>query len=209
MKNIKTIMLISVSLLLLLISSCSNHKDITGMSAQDYPIAVGNKWTYQITDELYSYTDTQTITVTKKTIYNLDSILYNTQTISHGVIVDSGTIMFSSNSYSYSSTNAYYSMFYGLRLAFPIAQNSKWVNGGGGYYSDSTKVLYSNQNETVLNNTYSNVYEIKRQQLGLNNSVIALMYVVPKIGVIYQSININFGYPEKIQSIRLISYQLN
>ena len=179
------------------------------MSAQDYPIAVGNKWTYQLTDDLYSYTDTQTITVISKNVYNNDSTVYHTQTISHDIIIDSSAISFSANSYIYSNGNANYALFYGLKLAFPIAQGSHWIGGGGGYYSDSMEVLYAGQTETVLNNTYSNVYEIKRQQIGLDNTVLGQIHVAPKIGVVYQTMNINLGYPVKNQTIRLISYELH
>jgi hypothetical protein len=201
MKKIVLILLLSSIYLIGCHKNNSNHNIERG----DYPIAVGNKWVYQVSDDRQGSLDTQTITILDKIQYANDSAVYHTQTVRRGVVLDSSIIITSDHGVWYQSQQAYNSLFINLRITFPVLANSRWE---GQRLADSLYTVSVDQTDLILGHTYTNVIHIKRQQTTFEDDILGDIYIAPRIGIIYQYLNVPFDYIDR-KSIRLISYELH
>ena len=188
--------------LLTVLLSCNKNKDVV-LSMTDYPLNVGDQWTYQQTFYDFPAVDTSILTITGKTVSN-DSTIFYTQTTIQGAVFDSGVIIMTSNELKYVPSEVYYCLFDYTHLQFPMKGHSVWT--GEAQY-DSLRVVAFNQKMTVMGNTYNNVVEIIRTQYDPQYfESDDTLYICPRLGVIYVGTHV-LTVPQKM--VRLISYHLN
>jgi hypothetical protein len=183
---------------LLILFSCHKEKNI---SPYNYTLAVGDSWTYQVTNYPATATDTVVFKITAGGPFSALGgptlgTLFNTQTTMHGLVVDSGTIARGSNYYNYHGANGVQTfagsgLFDGWVFTMPFQSNSSWSVIGG-----TAHVLSSGQNLTILGNSYTNVTVLTRTTITPGGSVTDTLYVAPGIGIV------------KWYNMQLISYHL-
>ena len=179
------------------------------LSISDYPMALGDKWVYQVIDSgrQVPVTDTISIEVIGKTIYHNDSIVYNTQTIRGGTVVDSGVVIFSISGIDYEYTDISGSLFPDLYLSFPLHQGQTWFSKI--VTSESYQVLATGQTATILAKPYTGINQIYRADQRNRGVLRSTIYVCPQIGIIYKSLDYyDFGITIRT-TIKLISYNLH
>jgi hypothetical protein len=183
---------------------CKKPMNNPGLSLQNFPLAIGDKWVYQVIDSSGASPsiDTETIIVTFKNTYPNDSVVYFTQTTLNNIAVDSGTIIASNNFLSYRYTNFYYSLFNDLEILFPLALNETWLG-------NNFKVSGANISINTLGNTYTNVYQINENASGFYGPVFDVVDICPNVGIVYQSLSYTMTYGTKRTSARLINYSLH
>ena len=121
MKYHKSIVLLLVGFLF--VSSCRKHDSGSTILQQDYPIVVGNKWIYQVTNNNFNITDIETVQIVSQTVYRSDSVVYQYQTSSANGVIDLGQIIKGPNSFGYTFSNnvgAYFTTSIYLFLLLPI-----------------------------------------------------------------------------------------
>ena len=195
-----------IPILLVLTGSCHKDPVITynNINMADYPIAVNNKWTYQVSDSINNTVDTAVFKINAEMAINNDTLFFTTQTLMHGAVVDSGTIMKTATSYIYSPNG--YGLFDRLKLTFPMHLNSAW--GGPIVNGDTLTVSQVITSLNVLGVNYLNVLDIKRSLIIPDYYVSQQVEMAPHIGIVQQNFEIQPWIPLK-RSIRLISYELH
>ena len=191
--------------LLILISACrkTQTRHYTPLNMSDYPVNIGNIWTYQVWDSVTNVTDTVVFKITAKTVVNADTSIYNYQTSANSAVVDSGTITQSLTAYSYSSYTGN-GIFQWLRLTFPIN-----ITGAQVLFPQDTIYGIAVLNSfAVLGNTYTNVYQLQRSLSVPDLYIQANIYEVPGIGIIQETLDISPWIPQH-KVIRLISYYVH
>jgi hypothetical protein len=179
-----------IPLALIILLSC--HKEKTNTGTACYPLAVGDSWTYQVTNFPATQTDTAVFQIVSVSSVNSNTI-YTTQTSIHGVVVDSGTITQSSAGYTYYGDNGIQTfagsgLFDGWVLNCPLQPGASW---------GSERVISSGQSLSISGSSYSNVFIITQNEVTPGGPVIDTLYVAPGIGIL------------KLYNTQLISYQLN
>ena len=198
--------------LLLLTAAC--HKSDSGpagqanLTAGEFPLAVGDKWVYQVMDFLQNTTDTITLSITGVQTLPDGGKNYHCDIVQNGALVDSGAYIVDNDTVSYHGLNPnFYSYFGDFKLQFPFHSGSKWM---GLYTLDTMRVISEMDSTKVLGKEYRHVFSLKRAfALQGNYSMVQFMLVAPNIGVINQSLDIFDGAPAQNQSFELISYTIH
>jgi hypothetical protein len=191
----------------LFLQSCGGGKEgvlYTGIGLNNYPLATGDQWLYQISDSLGHVIDTTTFTITGIAASNSDSTVYKTSTAVGSTVTDSGTILVVADSLTYRPTGTQ-SLFGYLKFAFPITINGSWQ----GYYSgDSLHVVAYGIQFTELANSYGNASQLSRYYLTPAYAVQATLYVVPNVGIVQENIETSTQQVNSVKTVKLISYTL-
>ncbi len=191
-------------LIICFISSCHKDKiDEKEISQSQFPISTGDKWTYQVVDNLYGTTDTAVVVVISEQQRTNDTIQFLLQLSINGQVVDTDQITKSSTSFSYKQGNIN-SLFENLKITFPIKENSVWT---GHLLTDTFKVLSIDQSRTILTVDYTNVTTVNRRLISPGYYAVGYVYISPDIGIVEQSLNISYGFPVKNQTIRLMKFE--
>jgi hypothetical protein len=177
-------------LILPILLSCHKEKTVTGTSC--YPLAVGDNWTYQVSDYPVTQIDTAVFQIVGMLQGNANTV-YTTQTIIHGAAVDSGTITQSATGYTYYGYNGVQTfagsgLFDGWVLNCPLQAGTSW---------GTEQVISSGQTLSILGRSYTNVFIIIQNEITPAGPVIDTLYVAPATGIL------------KLYNTQLISYQLN
>ena len=184
---------------LLLTFGCHKHtppttqkppSKITGFPISSYPFAVGDKWTYQVTDEYYGGVDTLVFTVTAQSILGNDT-LYKTQTLYRGMVHDSTTVVKNANSFSYFPAVPFNSLFDSLWLIFPISDTPIY---GGLILSDTPFTVGANISMNILGNDYTDLIQVKQKILDSPYVSLNLVTISPNIGIVREDLYVNYSY---------------
>ncbi|MCW3128217.1 MAG: hypothetical protein JWO03_3875 [Bacteroidetes bacterium] len=197
-------------LLLFILSLASCHKSTTPtdtFSRNDFPMAVGDWWRYQVID-VNAPTDTLLMTViassgngsTKDYTYTIYKNAYHRT-------VDTGHFIISDTGLSYNTTNPYYSYFGSFNLKLPFQKEQQWV---GSLPHDTITAVGRAAVVKIMGKDYGPVYTLNRKAISSHYRNLSGIFVAPHIGIIYQdvSIEIDTAVPQK-QTFLLIDYNLN
>ncbi len=194
-------------LLLLIAFACRKEHTVNNVaSLSDFPLAIGDTWTYRVDDSINNTTQTATFKITggyPSGGIPLFVMHYVTQTVINGVIVDSGEIQTCNDTVSYKPNGQ--SLFSTLTLVLPISPNSNFHTS---YYGDSVFVLGANLSLNVLGTTYDSLYNVGRIQSVPDLYIHQNIYIAPHIGIVQQVLDVAPWIPVH-KTIRLVSYQLH
>ncbi|MCW3128212.1 MAG: hypothetical protein JWO03_3870 [Bacteroidetes bacterium] len=193
-------------LLLFLISSCSNKQQQEQFARDSYPLKVGNWWRYQVVN-FFGSQSTDTISLNVVSLVTSGSTTdYTCHLLKNGLVIDSGHFVQSDTALYYSGSNPYYSIFGFFNLKFPFVEGQKWA---GTFPGDTIIAAGKAESFKVLGSTYAPVYSLARRFSIPQNNLIQIIYLTPKVGVIYQSINFRSDTAVWVQeAIHLIDYNL-
>jgi hypothetical protein len=198
--------------LVLFIASC--HKDnntAPTFTSASYPLAVGNWWQYQLTQQC-CYPDTFMLSVVA--VINVGPYTkYQCYFLYNGSVTDSGFFLQSDTSLSFTNTFAfaYYSPIPNFHIKFPAYTGQYWQ---GAFPGDSIVVDGVASSEGYYGHTYSPCYLTNESYDLPHNFKVESMTLTPKVGLVHQSINFQSdtakvngvaGVQVK-QSIQLIDY---
>lgn len=203
MKNIKFL----IPVVLLFVLACKKDHQVNNVaSLSDFPLAIGNTWTYQVNDSINNTTQTAIFKITGGYYASgipISIMHYTTQTIINGVLADSGEILTCNDSVMYRPSGQ--GLFSNLTLLLPLAPNSNWHTE---YYGDSVFVIAANQYLTVLGNNYDSVYNVGRLQVEPDLYIQQNLFIAPHVGIVQQTLNMGTWIPSR-KSLKLMSYQLH
>jgi hypothetical protein len=189
-------------LLIVFFASCKKSPD--SFSISDFPVKVGDTWTFQRYDSLSLITDTVVwflptiVSVNGKSMY-LWVQASATQSDTGYWAVCGDTVTFYAKGIIYGATDYF---------ILPIQSGSKWSETPLGGAPDQYTCSGSN-NLVVNGKNYSNVFVFNRLESGLDASVIENIDMVKGIGIIsYHSHMVNQGFTD-IYQLSLLSYTLN
>lgn len=195
-------------LFVLIIAACCKDKvaapdAVSGFQKDDFPISVGNWWRYQVIDAMQQTTDTLTLKVVD---FDLSQSTFTCQIIQHNQIVDTGYFIISSNRIEYKGINQNYSYFGNFTLTVPFQVGSSWI---GDNPKDTVSVLSKVESFEINGNVYTPIYNLKRIYNLLGGyRLIQDFIVLPKVGIVYQSLDIADGFPLQKQGFQLIDFEV-
>lgn len=193
---------------LMLVFLCCKKESGTSntVSLSDFPLAVGDTWTYQVFDSINNNTNNAVFTITGVHMLSgvpVNILNYTTQTVINGTVVDSGSIISYNDSVIYQPNGQ--GLFSNLTLLFPLTPNNKWHTQ---YNSDSVSVLASNISFMVLNNNYDSVYNVGRIESVPDLYIHQNLYIAPHIGIIQEALWEGSWVPVH-KTLKLVSYTLH
>ena len=194
--------------ILLSFYSCKkeNTSNTNEFSKADYPIKIGNWWRYQVADFMQQTTDTLMLKVVSLSNTNNQEV-YTCQLILNNQIVDTGYYTISSDRIEYSGFRQDYSYFGNFTLTLPFQVGFKWI---GVNPKDTVKALSRIATFRINGKDYSPIYNLKRSYNLAGGYKITQNFIVsPKVGIVYQTLDIFDGFPTQKQGFQLIDYELN
>lgn len=190
-----------------LLFSCSKDKPQKDeFSSDDFPVKVGNWWRYQVYDAFSHVTDTLTLRVVSKTI-NGNQTKFDCELYKNLQLIDTAYYLISDTKIEYNSKNVDYSYFGNFYLSIPFQKGDIWK----GVYYNQDSILASDiiPSMKILNHDYKNVYSLNRNFYALGGYRLnQLLFICQKIGVIYQSFDLQDGGNNQKQTFQLIDYNL-
>jgi hypothetical protein len=200
--------------LLFILSVVSCHKNtpqVTPFMASDFPLKVGNKWTYQVNYYLYNnYYDTEVITIVDKQLLSKDSVLYTVHDSIYRVAgYNTQYLLTIGDTIVYNPLYADATPFSFMLLKLPFRPGDRWSNNDS--HNDTTQVesliaSYHSSNDQV----YKNGYFLKKlSPFSASYSDVESIVLSPGIGIIEYDVSLNdtLGILHNTNST-LISYQL-
>lgn len=169
----------------------------------DFPVKVGDTWTYQRYDSITQKTDTivwslpTTVNINGKLIYVWTQTSATQSDTGYWAINDD-TITLYAKGIMYGATDYF---------IFPVQNGSKWSETPLGGAPDQY-ICSGTNSVTIKNINYNNVFILNRMQSGLDASVIENIDLAKGIGILVYTIhNVNQGQVS-IYQLSLINYTL-
>ena len=189
--------------LMLFVFACKKEKTNNTTGLSDFPLAVNNTWTYLVYDSIHQTSQTAIFKITGLNVANGGIKTYTTTTTTNGIVVDSGLIINSGDTVLYQANGQ--GLFSNLTLLFPLTANNYWHTQ---YYSDSVFVAATNLNLSVLDNNYSNVFQVNRIESIPDLYIGQDVYIAPHVGIIQQNLS-QGSWILVHKSLQLVSYSLH
>ena len=188
-------LLIKFSTLLLILAFCSCKKEQKNtMSVSDFPLKVGNSWTYQRSDTVSASSvviDTTVTTIPATTTFNGRQAYLWVETSKHSI--DTSYVYLIADSVIFLNKSGYIEEYY-----FPILVGSSWV------FYNCTSI----SSQEINGKNYSNVYTISRNSSLMGDYTTEDIKIVPGIGIVSQWRN-EFGQGANVVYKKiLINYHL-
>jgi hypothetical protein len=197
-------------LLIVFVLSCRKVTNQPAFTSTSFPLAVGNWWQYQLTNNSIGYTDTFMLSVVS--ISDTGSyVKYECNYIYHGSVTSSGYFLQSDTSISFTNPGAYASLasYHNFYLRLPAFAGSHWP-GTFPDPADSTVVDgVSNNCQGPQAPSVGPCYYLIEHYSSPVNFVANSMIVVPKIGAIYETIDVNSDTGLQVQQqLTLLNYHV-
>jgi len=194
----------------LVIAACKKNDQSLGdvsLKSTEFPLAVGDKWVYQVNDYNSNTSDTITLAITGSQSLPGNTTSYRCDITIHGAVVDSGTWLADGKIFTYQGLNPNsYSYFGNIKLQFPCTTGGNWP---GIYPTDTVRLISRIDSTAILGREYHPVFSLRRSfQLQGNYSQVQNVLIAPNIGIINQSLDIFSGGPLQNQGFSLISWSL-
>jgi hypothetical protein len=204
----------TICLMLLLMVFALSCRKITNtqpaFTSASFPLAVGNWWQYQLINNSIGYTDTFMLSVVS--ISDTGSYAkYECNYIYNGVVTSSGYFLRSDTSISFTNIGAYafLASYHNFYLRLPANAGSHWP---GMFPDPADSIVVDGVVNDCQGPTPPSVgpcYILGEHYTSGTNSVGNLMTLVPKIGLIDQSIHLNGDTIGLVQQrITLLNYHV-
>lgn len=186
-------------------------KTLDPFTRNDFPIAVGNHWTYLVSSIYSDKLDTIDVKVVSLEI-NGDTSLYRTYIYQrpYPEIMDTAYFKVTKNRIEYNSINEIYSYFGTFIINLPFNSGDTW-QGLYGFRDSVTVNKFGTVADTIrfFGLKYSPFYSMNRNVNFSDYLFIGSIFVSPRIGVVMQTIKVKNINGLQQQGFYLYEYHLN